>query len=124
MPARDGCDVDDRGADPVLAEVTGSRLSDLSERVELLGVQPYTDEPYHVDFKVDGQQLGLDPNGHASGMTGPVGYWHVDDISGSLKALAEAGAVIQHDIVDVGGGRLIALHVPNPVGEPRADVLS
>lgn len=27
---------------------------------ELLGVQPYADEPY-VGFKVDGQQLGLDP---------------------------------------------------------------
>lgn len=41
-------------------------------------------------------------------MTGPVVYWQVDDISGSVKALVEAGAVIQRDIADVGGGRLIA----------------
>jgi predicted enzyme related to lactoylglutathione lyase len=75
---------------------------------ELLGVQPSSDAPYYVGFDVDGQQLGLDPNGHASGMTGPVGYWHVDDINGSVKALVEAGAVIQRDVVDVGGGRLIA----------------
>ena len=75
---------------------------------ELLGVRPSTDEPYYVGFDVDGQQLGLDPNGHASGMTGPIGYWHVDDISSSVKALVEAGAVVQRDIADVGGGRLIA----------------
>lgn len=75
---------------------------------ELLGVQPSTDEPYYVGFEVDGQQLGLDPNGHASGMTGPVGYWHVDDINGRVKALVEARAAIQRDIADVGGGRQIA----------------
>ena len=75
---------------------------------ELLGVQPSTDEPYYVGFEIDGQQLGLDPNGHASGMTGPVGYWHVDDIKRSVKALVEAGGAIQRDVVDVGGGRLIA----------------
>lgn len=75
---------------------------------QLLGVQPSSDEPYYVGFELDGQQLGLDPNGHAHGMTGPVGYWHVDDINGSVRTLVEAGAVIQRDVVDVGGGRLIA----------------
>ena len=42
------------------------------------GVEPYVDEPYYVAFNVGGQDVGLDPNGHAKGMTGPVPYWRVD----------------------------------------------
>jgi predicted enzyme related to lactoylglutathione lyase len=41
-------------------------------------------------------------------MTGPVGYWNVDDITSTLKALLEAGAEAQQEITDVGGGKLIA----------------
>jgi predicted enzyme related to lactoylglutathione lyase len=41
-------------------------------------------------------------------MTGPVGYWHVDDINKSLKALLDAGAEAQQEVKDVGGGKLIA----------------
>ena len=74
----------------------------------LLGVKPSMDEAYYVAFDVDGQHIGLDPNGHAQGMTGPVGYWHVDDIRKSLKALLDAGAVAQQEVKDVGGGKLIA----------------
>lgn len=48
----------------------------------LLEVEPYADEPYYVGFKDAGQDIGLDPNGHAKGMTGPVPYWHVSDIRG------------------------------------------
>lgn len=55
-----------------------------------------------------GQHVGLDPNGHTSGMTGPVGYWHVNDITSSLQALLDAGADTVQDITDVGGGKLIA----------------
>ncbi|MEU6259885.1 VOC family protein [Streptomyces sp. NPDC047043] len=74
----------------------------------LLGVEPYADEPYYVGFKDAGQDVGLDPNGHAKGMTGPVPYWHVEDIRGRLAALVEAGAEVLQDVQDVGGGRLIA----------------
>ena len=75
---------------------------------KLLGVAPYMDEVFYVGFNVEGQDVGLDPNGHSRGMTGPVGYWHVDDIEESLEALLEAGAVAQQPIRDVGGGKLIA----------------
>jgi len=75
---------------------------------ELLGLEPYADEPYYVGFRVGDQELGLDPNGHGKGMTGPVGYWNVDDITSTLKALLEAGAEAQQEITDVGGGKLIA----------------
>ncbi|MEU3338201.1 VOC family protein [Streptomyces sp. NPDC002144] len=74
----------------------------------LLEVEPYADEPYYVGFKDAGQDVGLDPNGHAQGLTGPVPYWHVTDIRGRLAALVEAGAEIVQDVRDVGNGRLIA----------------
>ena len=41
-------------------------------------------------------------------MTGPVGYWHVDDIAEAPKALLGAGATTQQAVKDVGGGKLIA----------------
>jgi predicted enzyme related to lactoylglutathione lyase len=74
----------------------------------LLGVEPLMDEPYYVGFKVEDQDIGLDPNGHSQGMTGPVGYWEVDDINESLKALLGTGAEEQQGIKGVGGGKLIA----------------
>lgn len=74
----------------------------------LSGGEPYADEAYYVGFKVGDQEVGLDPNGHSQGMTGPVGYWHVDDIKESLKLLLDAGAETQQEIRDVGGGKLIA----------------
>jgi predicted enzyme related to lactoylglutathione lyase len=74
----------------------------------LLGVEPYADEPYYVGYKAAGQDVGLDPNGHAKGMTGPVPYWHVSDIRSTLAALLEAGAEPLQDVQDVGGGRQIA----------------
>jgi predicted enzyme related to lactoylglutathione lyase len=37
-----------------------------------------------------------------------VGYFHVGDIKGILQALLEAGAEVDSDLKDVGGGKLIA----------------
>lgn len=75
----------------------------------LLGVEPYADQPYYVGFKVNDQDVGLDPNGHNNGMTGPVGFYHVDDIEGSLQALLAAGGEVQQPVRNVGGGRRIAI---------------
>lgn len=75
---------------------------------KLLGVEPYMDEAYYVGFKAGDQDIGLDPNGHNAGMTGPVGYFHVDDIEKSLQSLLDAGAQAQQEVKDVGGGKLIA----------------
>ena len=74
----------------------------------LLGVAPYVDGAYYVGFKVGDQEIGLDPNGHSQGMTGPIRYWQVDDIKASLQLLLDAGAQVQQEAKDVGGGRLIA----------------
>jgi predicted enzyme related to lactoylglutathione lyase len=86
---------------------------------KLLGVTPYADEPYYVGFKVGDIDFGLDPNGHAKGMTGPVVYWRVDDLDANLEALVAAGAQVQQPVQDVGGGRRIATVTDadgNPIG--------
>lgn len=75
---------------------------------KLVGGVPYMDEAYYVGFRVGDQEVGLDPNGHSQGMTGPVGYCHVDDIEKSLELLLAAGAEVLQAIKDVGGGKLIA----------------
>ena len=71
----------------------------------ILGAAPDMDEPYYVQFTVNGQAIGLDPHGHRSGA---VGYFHVTDIKGTLQALLDTGAQVDQDVKDVGGGRLIA----------------
>jgi predicted enzyme related to lactoylglutathione lyase len=75
---------------------------------KLSGVAPYADEPYYVGFRVGDQEIGLDPNGHSQGMTGPVGYWHVNDIEETLVQVLDAGAQTQQAVRDVGEGKLIA----------------
>ncbi len=75
---------------------------------KLLGVEPDMDEEYYVGFSVEGQHVGLDPHGYSKGMTGPVGYWHVDDIEASLGLLLDSGAEAQQPVSDVGGGKLVA----------------
>jgi predicted enzyme related to lactoylglutathione lyase len=74
----------------------------------LLGVEPYFDQPFYVGFKIGNQEIGLDPNGFDEGMTGPVGYWQVEDIHESLKKFIDAGATKLKDIQEVGGGMLMA----------------
>ena len=94
----------------------------------LLGVAPVMDEPYYVGYEVGGQDVGLDPNGHGKGMTGSLGYWHVDDIAATIDAVVAAGGAQQQAVTDVGGGKLIATAtdadgnliglLQMPVGEP------
>nr|WP_206323286.1 VOC family protein [Streptomyces sp. HNM0574] len=84
----------------------------------LLGVTPYMDTPHYVGFSIGGQDIGLDPNGHEHGMTGPVGYWHVDDVGSALRALVDAGSEEVHPVRDVGGGKLVA-----SVTDPDGNVL-
>lgn len=74
----------------------------------LLGVEPYADAPYYVGFRLGEAEVGLDPNGHQQGYTSPLPYFHVNDIRASLKSLVDAGAQVQQEIKDVGGGMLVA----------------
>ncbi len=78
----------------------------------LLGVEPYSDQPYYVGFKVQDQDIGLVPNSPEAGM---AAFYHVDDIKQSLQSLLDAGSQMLRKITDVGGGRLIA-SVKDPDG--------
>jgi predicted enzyme related to lactoylglutathione lyase len=75
----------------------------------LLGVAPHTDQPYYVGFNAAGQEIGLDPNGQAGGMTMPVPFWQVDDIAAAIARLETAGAEVHEPTREVGGGRTIAI---------------
>jgi len=70
---------------------------------KLLGIEPIMDEAYYVGFKIGNQDIGLDPNGHKQGMTGPDIYYHMNDIKKSLQLLLDAGAQTQQEVHDVGG---------------------
>ncbi len=84
---------------------------------KILGVEPYADQPYYVGFKIGDQDIGLSPKGQGpmSMATGMTAFYHVDNIKQSLQSLLDAGAKVQQDIKDVGGGRLIA-SATDPVG--------
>lgn len=75
---------------------------------KVLGIEPYADQPYYVGFRLGDVEIGLDPNGHRKGMTGPIDYWQVDDIKETLQTFRDAGAQVQDEVSDVGGGKLIA----------------
>src|SRR5215218_239555 len=72
------------------------------------GVPAYVDEPYYVAFNVGGQDVGLDPNGHGKGRTGPVSYSRVGDTNRALAALGDAGAETQQPVNDLRRGTLMA----------------
>jgi predicted enzyme related to lactoylglutathione lyase len=74
----------------------------------LFGADPHVDSPYYVGFSVDGAEIGLVPSGHEQGMTGPVAFFDVDDIAGTLGALQAAGAQVVQEPTDVGAGLLVA----------------
>jgi len=75
----------------------------------LLGADPVVDAPYYAQFDAGGQAIGLDPHGHRHGQSGPVAYWHVDDVAAALATLVGAGAEVVQEPTDVGGGMRIAV---------------
>ena len=74
----------------------------------LLGVAPQHDAPYYVGFDVEGQHIGLVPNGGPQAMTSPVAFWHVTDIEAKVAEVTAAGAAVKEPAHDVAGGRLVA----------------
>jgi predicted enzyme related to lactoylglutathione lyase len=87
-------------------------VADLTKAKEvytaLLGVEPQADSEWYVGYDVDGQHIGLVPNGGPQGMTGPVAYWHVADIEAKLAEVTDAGATVKEAPHQVGPGRTVA----------------
>jgi catechol 2,3-dioxygenase-like lactoylglutathione lyase family enzyme len=78
---------------------------------QVLGQEPYFDEPFFVGFEVGGYELGLNPG--ADPADGPIAYWGVEDADAALASLLEQGATEHAPIADVGEGiRLGAVRTP------------
>jgi predicted enzyme related to lactoylglutathione lyase len=77
---------------------------------EVLGKEPYFDEPFYVGFDVGGFELGLQPDegGAPRSATGVVAYWGVDDAEVALARLLELGATGRGGVQDVGEGIRVA----------------
>jgi predicted enzyme related to lactoylglutathione lyase len=81
---------------------------------ELLGAQPYFDEPFYVGFSVGGFELGLIPDGKP-GVDGSQAYWGVPDAVAAMKRLESLGAEVIEPVKEVGGGIMVGA-VKDPFG--------
>ncbi|GAA3182811.1 VOC family protein [Nonomuraea roseoviolacea] len=99
---------------------------------ELLRVQPYFEVPgpdggpAYVEFRVGDYQheLGIvrgayGPHGPGAGASGPSGavlYWAVDDVEATLERLFALGAKEHQGVVDRGGNGFVTASVVDPFG--------
>ena len=74
---------------------------------QVLGKEPYFDQPFYVGFSVGGFELGLIPDGE-SGTTGVQVYWGVSSAEVESARLVSLGAVIYEPVKDVGEGIKVA----------------
>ena len=81
---------------------------------QVLGAEPYFDEPFYVGFSVGGFELGLIPDGEP-GAAGVQAFWGVPDATAELARLEGLGAQVHESVKDVGGGIKVA-SVRDPFG--------
>src|SRR5262249_6961547 len=81
---------------------------------QVLGIEPYFDEPFYVGYSVGGVGLGLGPDG-TPGPGGTVAYWGVPDAAAALRRLESLGAAVREPLQEVGGGIKVAA-VADPFG--------
>ena len=82
--------------------------------VQVLGLQPFFDQPFYVSFSVGGFELGLVPLDAAS-TQGPQPLWGVADIEVAFQHLIELGASPLEPVTEVGEGIKVAA-VVDPFG--------
>src|SRR6187399_380341 len=76
---------------------------------DMLGIDPYFDEPFYVGYNVGSYELGLDPDLDGVITGNSVGiYWGVADANASFAELIAKGAEIDAAPHDVGGGIIVA----------------
>lgn len=84
-----------------------------------LGAEPHTDTPYYVGFNVGGVEIGLNPNGHAMGSTGPTVVASVENLDAAREELLAAGATELSAPSPAGPGQRVCTFVDadgNPIG--------
>ena len=80
---------------------------------DVLGFEPYFDQPFYVGFDVEGYELGLLPD--ADPADGALTYWGVDDVTAAVAAAESAGASVHVPPADVGEG-IVTATVRAPTG--------
>src|SRR6266700_7227050 len=72
----------------------------------VLGIAPYSDQPFYVGFSLAGYELGLDPDSSSTpaGPGGVIVYWGVSDARVALERLLSLGATGRTAVQDVGEG--------------------
>lgn len=80
---------------------------------ELLGQEPYFDQPFYVGYEVAGYELGLLPD--ADPADGVLTYWAVDDAAAAVDAAVAAGATVHTPATEVGDG-IVTATVRTPQG--------
>src|SRR5436189_988103 len=76
---------------------------------EVLGIEPYFDQPFYVGFNVAGYELGLDPDATTpGGNSGAVAYWGVADAEAAFRRLLDLGATERSAVQEVGEGIRVA----------------
>jgi len=81
----------------------------------LLGGEPYVDSEYYIGYRAGEGEIGLDPNA----TVGPLPYWDVEDLEGTIAALTAAGATVTTAPKEVSPGFRIAVLSDadgNPIG--------
>ena len=81
----------------------------------ILGIQPYFDQPFYVGFNVGGYELGLvpEPGTDAKRAAAGIAYWGVEDARGTYQRLLDHGATAHEPVQDVGEGIVVgAVHDP------------
>ena len=84
--------------------------------VNILGIEPYFDEPYYIGFTVGGYELGLHPaDGElATGRASAI-YWGVEDVEAVYADLLAKGGKPFEEPSNVGGDIVVAA-VKDPWG--------
>lgn len=84
---------------------------------QVLGKDPYFDQPFYVGFNVGGYELGLQPADTASEdkAVGSVPYWGVENAEAAFQRLIDLGATAHEAVQDVGEGIKVAA-VKDPFG--------
>lgn len=80
---------------------------------QVLGVEPYFDEPFYVGYSIAGYELGLLPE--ADPADGALTYWGVDNVTESVS-LALAGGAVEHTPVSEVGEGIVTATVRSPEG--------
>src|SRR5687768_8454479 len=84
---------------------------------QVVGIEPYFDQPFYVGYNVSGYELGLQPveSGSRERSDGAVAYWGVENAEAAFERLIELGATAHEPVQDVGEGIKVAT-VKDPFG--------